>query len=74
MFRVILNDNKIVFTTNISDRYSIEYVLDKDEDGNYVLGNNDLEILEKLLEKNMYILSDILIDDSYSNINIIEDK
>lgn len=74
MFRVYTADNKIVFTTNISDRYSIEYVLDKDEDGNYVLGNNDLEILEKLLEKNMYILSDILIDDSYSNINIIEDK
>lgn len=74
MFRVYTADNKIILTTNISDRYSIEYVLDKDEDGNYVLGNNDLEILEKLLEKNAYILSDILIDDSYSNINIIEDK
>lgn len=74
MFRVYTADNKIVFTTSISDRYSVEYVLDKDEDGNYVLGNNDLEILEKLLEKNAYILSDILIDDSYSNINIIEDK
>lgn len=69
-FIITITDN-IVFTIKLSARYSVEYVLEKDDSGNYSFEHIDLEMLGKLLEKDCYILSDILMD-NFSNINIKE--
>lgn len=51
MFIVTFTD-KIVFTINISARYSVEYIIKKDDSGIYVFEVVDLR---KLIEQDCYI-------------------
>lgn len=64
-------DNNIVFIIDVSARYSVEYILEKNNEGKFVLEEYDLEILRKLVDKDSDIIYDVLMD-NWSNISIVE--
>lgn len=64
-------DNNIVFIINVSARYSVEYILEKNDEGKFVLENDDLELLKRLIDGDSDILHDVLMD-NWSNISIVE--
>lgn len=64
-------DNNIVFIIDVSARYSVEYILEKNNEGKFVLEEYDLEILRKLVDKDSDIIYDVLMD-NWLNISIVE--
>lgn len=64
-------DNNIVFIIDVSARYSVEYILEKNDEGKFVLEDEDLELLKRLIDGDSDILHDVLMD-NWSNISIVE--